>query len=66
MSLPQRTVHFHGDDLVAVQQPDGTIFVVFIRLCENLGLNRLAQVRLGVLEDQLYPAAYLTDAQASP
>jgi antirepressor protein len=45
MSLPQRTVHFHGDDLVAVQQSDGTIFVVFIRLCENLGLNRLAQVR---------------------
>ncbi len=43
--LQQYIVPFEGDELVAVQQPDGTIFVVFVRLCENLGLNRLAQVR---------------------
>ena len=43
--LEQRIVPFYGDELVAVQHPDSTIFVVFGRLCENLGLNRLAQVR---------------------
>ncbi len=44
-ALPQRIIPFHGDDLVAVQQPDGTIFVLFARLCENLGLNQQAQTR---------------------
>ncbi len=44
-SLPQRSVPFYGDDLVAVQQPDGTIFVLFARLCGNLGLNQQAQAR---------------------
>ena len=43
--LQQRIVPFYGDDLVAVQQPDGTIFVLFVRLCENLGLNQQAQAR---------------------
>lgn len=43
--LPQRIVPFYGDELVAVQQPDGTIFVLFSRLCENLGLDRTAQMR---------------------
>lgn len=41
----QRIVPFYGDELIAVQQPDGNIFVHFGRLCENLGLSRTAQVR---------------------
>jgi hypothetical protein len=41
----QRIVPFYGDDLIAIQQPDGNIFVHFGRLCENLGLSRTAQVR---------------------
>src|SRR3712207_2650312 len=44
-ALQQRIVPFHGDDLVAVQQADGTIFVLFGRLCDNLGLNQQAQAR---------------------
>ena len=43
--LQQRIVPFYGDELVAVQQTDGTIFVLFARLCENLGLARGSQVR---------------------
>ncbi|MBA3947687.1 MAG: ORF6C domain-containing protein [Herpetosiphonaceae bacterium] len=41
----QRIVPFYGDELIAVQQPDGNIFVHFGRLCENLGLSRTGQVR---------------------
>ena len=41
----QRIVPFYADELIAVQQPDGNIFVHFGRLCENLGLSRTAQVR---------------------
>jgi hypothetical protein len=41
----QRIVPFYGDELIAIQQPDGNIFVHFGRLCENLGLSRTAQVR---------------------
>src|SRR6266545_6677839 len=43
-ALPQKIVPFYGDELVAVQQPDGAIFVLFARLCDNLGLNRRPQV----------------------
>jgi hypothetical protein len=43
--LQQRIVPFYGDDLVAVQQPDGPILVVFARLCDNLGLRRYSQAR---------------------
>lgn len=43
--LTARSVAFHGDELIAVQQPDRTIFVQFGRLCENLGLNRSSQLR---------------------
>jgi hypothetical protein len=43
--LPHRVIPFHGDQLIAVQQPDGTIFVHFARVCENLGLSRPTQVR---------------------
>ncbi len=44
-AVEQRIVPFYGDELVAVQQSDGTIFVLFARLCENLGLKREGQVR---------------------
>jgi hypothetical protein len=44
-SLPQRIVEFHGDELIAVQQPDGTIFVLLAKVCENLGLARWPQTR---------------------
>lgn len=43
--LPQRIVPFYGDDLAAVQIPDGTIFVLFGRLCDNLDLVQQAQAR---------------------
>src|SRR5439155_24182497 len=43
--LPQRIVAFHGDELIAVQQPDGTIFVLLAKVCDNLGLARWPQTR---------------------
>ncbi|MDP9310143.1 MAG: ORF6C domain-containing protein [Chloroflexota bacterium] len=43
--LPQRIVPFYGDEVVAVQDADGTILVLFARLCENLGIDRVSQVR---------------------
>ncbi len=43
--LQQRIVPFYSDELVAVQRPDGTIFMLFSRLCENLGLERSSQTR---------------------
>jgi len=43
--LEQRIVPFYGDELVAVQRPDSTIFVLFARLCDNLGLRRYSQAR---------------------
>ncbi len=43
--LLHRVVPFHGDDLIAVQQPDGTIYVHFGRVCDNLGLQRQSQMR---------------------
>jgi len=42
--LPRKIVPFYNDELVAVQQPDGTIFALFARLCDNLGLARRGQV----------------------
>ncbi len=41
--LEQHVVPFYGDEVVAVQQPDSTIYVLFSRLCENLGLARRPQ-----------------------
>ena len=43
--LLPRTVPFHDDELEAVAGGDGTIYAVFARLCENLGLNRVAAQR---------------------
>ncbi len=42
--LEQHAVPFYGDEVVAVQQADSTIYVLFSRLCENLGLARRPQV----------------------
>lgn len=44
-ALPQRIVPFYGDELLAVQQPEGDVLVVFGRLCDNLGLDRSGQVQ---------------------
>ncbi len=43
--LQQRIVPFYGDEVVAVQHPDTTVYVLFAKLCENLGLTRSSQVR---------------------
>lgn len=43
-ALPRRIVPFYGDEIVAVQQDDGTIYVLFTRLCDNLGVLRARQV----------------------
>jgi hypothetical protein len=44
-ALFPRAVTFQGDELVAVQGEDGTIYALFARLCDNLGLNQQAQAR---------------------
>src|SRR3712207_2938598 len=63
--LEQRIVPFYGDELIAVQQPDGAILVLFTRLCENLGLTREAQVRRvqrhAVLSEGLVSTAVRTE-----
>ena len=38
-------VRFYDDELIAVQDADGTIYTLFAKLCENLGLERTAQIR---------------------
>lgn len=43
--LPQRIVPFYGDELIALQEPDGTIYAPLGRLCDNLDLDRQAQAR---------------------
>ena len=43
--IQQRIVPFYGDELIAVQRPDGSVFVHFGRVCDNLGLARAPQVR---------------------
>jgi hypothetical protein len=42
--LARRIVPFYGDELIAVQHPSGTIYVLFAKVCENLGLARRSQV----------------------
>jgi len=42
--LPQHRVQFYGDELLAVQQSDGAVYVHFARTCENLGLARRGQL----------------------
>ena len=64
-TLPQKIVPFQGDELIAVQQSAGTIFVLFSRLCENLGLARRGQVlrvqRHAVLSQGLITLQVQTD-----
>ncbi len=66
--LHQRIVSFYGDELVAIQQPDGAIFVLFARLCENLGLAWGGQVRRvqrhAVLSEGLVAVPVQTDGGA--
>lgn len=44
-TIEQHTIMFYGKPLVAIRLPDGTPAVVFNQLCENMGLERTAQVR---------------------
>lgn len=64
-TLPQHVVPFYGDELIAVQQPDGTIDVLLSRLCSNLGLDQQSQVRRirrhAVLSDGLSMVTVQTD-----
>jgi hypothetical protein len=64
-SLPQRIVPFYGDEIIAVQNADSTIFVLFNRLCDNLGLNRPGQLqriqRHAVLKEGLTLLTIQTD-----
>lgn len=43
--LTPHSVGFYGDNIIAVEHLDGTIYALFARICENLGLRREAQVR---------------------
>lgn len=45
VTLEQQTVHFYGDELVAIRANDGNIYVSVRHLCDALGLDRTAQVR---------------------
>lgn len=66
--IQQRTVPFYGDELIAVQRPDGTVFVHFGRVCDNLGLARAPQVRRvqrhAVLEHGLVTLTVATEGGA--
>lgn len=44
-TIEQHTIMFYGKPLIAVRLPDGSPAVVFNQLCENMGLERTAQVR---------------------
>ena len=44
-ALPQRVISFYGDELLGVQQDDGTIYAPFARICDNLGLGRDGQAQ---------------------
>ena len=63
--LPQHQIEFYEDVLLAVQQPEGTIYVHFARTCENLGLARRGQLarvqRHEVLKEGLLSLPVQTD-----
>jgi hypothetical protein len=44
-ALQQRDVQFYDDQITAVQADDGVVFVLFAKVCQNLGLDRSSQVR---------------------
>ncbi len=58
-ALVARTVPFYDDTLVAVQQPDGTIYVQFARLCDNLGMSRASAARR-VQQHEVLQEAFVT------
>lgn len=41
----QRTISFYGDELVAVRDEAGTVWVPIRRLCEAIGISRQGQLR---------------------
>lgn len=43
--VEQRTVDFYGDELVAVRDEAGTVWVPVRRLCEALGVDRVGQMQ---------------------
>jgi hypothetical protein len=40
----QKQVTFYGDEIIAVQEPNGVIYVPVGRLCDNLGIQRRNQM----------------------
>jgi len=44
-AFPQHRIPFYEDQIVAVQQDDARVFVVFSLLCSNLKLERTSQMR---------------------
>lgn len=44
-ALTQHFVLFYGDEIIAVQSNDASVFVVFSLLCSNLNLERTSQAR---------------------
>jgi hypothetical protein len=55
--VEQRAIDFYGDELVAVRDEDGTVWVPVRRLCEALGVSRSGQIeriqRDPVLSDEV-------------
>src|SRR5947207_1717951 len=43
--LEPRNVVFYGDEIIAVQQHDGAIYMLFSRMCENIGRPRVTETR---------------------
>jgi hypothetical protein len=43
--LEPRAVAFYGDEIIAVQQHDSGIYVLFSRMCENIGRSRVTETR---------------------
>jgi hypothetical protein len=44
-ALEPRDIAFYGDEIIAVQQHDGAIYVLFSRMCENIGRPRVTETR---------------------
>lgn len=43
-AMIQKQVTFYGDEIIAVQEPNGVIYVPVGRLCDNLGIQRRNQM----------------------
>jgi P22_AR N-terminal domain len=44
-ALEPRAVAFYGDEIIAVQEHDSAIYVLFSRMCENIGRSRVTETR---------------------